>query len=115
MPAKMSLPLTEAETTQLQDIRDHDPLPYRRERAAALLKIAGGCSERWVAAKGLLRPRSPDTVQAWVQRYKAQGVAGLSIHPGRGRKPVFSPGGPDGRPGAHDAARSAAHRSPHAG
>ncbi len=97
MPAKMQLPLGEAELRTLQEMRDHHPLPYMRERATALLKIGSGRSERDVARSGLLKPRWAGTVADWVKRYKAQGVSGLSIRPGRGRKPVFSPCGPHGR------------------
>ena len=91
MPSKMQLPLSEAERLTLQEMRDHHPLPYLRERATGLLKVADGQSERAVARSGLYKPRWPGTVADWVQRYKADGVAGLVIHPGRGRKPAFSP------------------------
>jgi transposase len=50
-----------------------------------------------VARTGLLRPRQPDTVYAWLDRYRAEGIAGLTIRPGRGRKPAFSPSLRDGR------------------
>jgi transposase len=95
MPGKMQLPLDEAELVTLQEMRDHHQLPYMRERATALLKVADGRSERDVARSGLLKPRWAGTIAEWVQRYKAQGVSGLSIRPGRGRKPVFSPRRPD--------------------
>ena len=57
-----TLPLTDEERTDLQHYRDHDPRPYVRERAAALLKIAAGQSPHAVARHGLLRPRDPDTL-----------------------------------------------------
>jgi transposase len=68
-----------------------------RERAAALLKIAQGASGLATARHGLLRARGPDTLYAWVARYQADGVAGLAIKPGRGRKPAFSPSLPGRR------------------
>ncbi len=98
MPAPLALRPEQAD--ELTHLRDHDPAPYVRERAAAILKVAAGQSLRAVARAGLLRPRRRETVAAWVQRYLAEGVAGLRIRPGRGRKPAFSPSagnaGPDG-------------------
>jgi transposase len=75
----------------LTRVRDHHPKPHLREKAAALLKIADGWLVQNVAAFGLLRPRSRNTVSAWVVRYKARGLAGLAVRSGRGRKPAFSP------------------------
>jgi transposase len=62
-----------------------------RERAAAMLKIAEGKTPRQVALNGLLKPRGPDTVYDWVHRYQQEGIAGLPIKPGRGRKPAYFP------------------------
>ena len=69
--------------------------PYQRERAGALVKIADGACAAEVARTGLLRPRQPDTVYRWLDRYQAEGIAGLRIRPGRGRKPAFSPCAPE--------------------
>jgi hypothetical protein len=94
-------PLSAAESAALVDLRDHAAKAYLRERAAALLKVAGGQPAAAVARSGLLRPRAADTLYAWLNRYAAAGIAGLLIQPGRGRKPAFSPcaarrhGGPD--------------------
>src|SRR5258708_555826 len=90
--------LTPEQEHALRRYRDTGPKPYQRERAAALLKIAGGASATAVARRGLLRSRRPETVWQWVERFTAHGVAGLlTIRPGRGRKPAFSPcgSGPD--------------------
>ena len=76
---------------QLEQIRDTDKRPYMRERAAAMLKIAEGVSPRQVAINGLLKPRKPDTIYDWVERYKTEGIAGLPVKPGRGRKPAYFP------------------------
>ena len=62
-----------------------------RERATAILKIAEGISARQVALDGLLKPRKPDTIYEWVERYQIDGIAGLAIKPGRGRKPAYLP------------------------
>jgi hypothetical protein len=78
--------------------RDHHPRPYVREKAAALLKLADGWALRDVAAYGLLRPRSRNTVAGWLRRYRSRGLAGLRVARGRGRKPAFSPLRPDAAP-----------------
>ncbi len=91
MAQPLQLSLSAAQHAELLRVRDHDPRPYLRERAAALLKVAAGASARAVARHGLLRPRHPDTVADWIARYRAGGVAGLRVLAGRGRKPAFSP------------------------
>jgi hypothetical protein len=103
------LALTPDQRAELVHARDHAAAPYVRERAAALLKVADGQSAAQVARAGLLRPRQPDTLYRWLDRYRAAGVAGRQIRPGRGRKPAFSPPLPRrrGRPGGA-AARGAA-------
>jgi hypothetical protein len=50
------------------------------ERCAALLKVAAGRSPYAVARQGLLRPRDPDTVYAWLDYYQDQGLTGLVAH-----------------------------------
>jgi hypothetical protein len=98
--------LTPEQEHALRCYRDTGPKPYQRERAAALLKIAAGASATAVARRGLLRPRRPETVWQWVARFTAHGVAGLlTIRPGRGRKPAFSPCGPGGDPARRPAGR----------
>jgi hypothetical protein len=89
------VPLSAEQRAELERLRDHSPRPHLRERAAAVLKVAGGLTLKAVAAGGLLRPRDPETVAAWVRRYAAAGAAGLGVRPGRGRKPAFSPRGAD--------------------
>jgi transposase len=91
MPKLRTLELTGERKTELEQIRDNHEKSYLRERAAALLKISEGQSPHSVATKGLLKKRDPDTVYEWLDRYEADGVAGLQIKEGRGRKPAFSP------------------------
>lgn len=79
--ARRTLTLTEAQHQELLQLRDHDDRPYVRERSAALLKIAAGQPPHRVARQGLLKPRDPDTVYSWLDRYEASGVAGLIAHP----------------------------------
>ena len=89
--------LTAEQRAALERVRDTDPKPYLRERAAALLKLADGHSALDVAHTGLLRRRKRDTVYAWWRRYQAEGLPGLRVRPGRGRKPAFSPSAPHER------------------
>lgn len=52
----------------------------RGERCAALLKITDGASAHAVARHGLLQPRDPNTIYAWLAHYLADGLAGLTGH-----------------------------------
>ena len=97
MTRAFALPTTERQT--LEELRAHGPQAYLRERAAALLKVDAGMSPARVAREGLLRPRKPDTVSAWLDRFIEHGLAGLTIRSGRGRKPAFSPAAPYGAGG----------------
>lgn len=83
--------LTVEQREELLAMVKHDPKAYRRERASAVLKVANGEVAARVAASGLLVRRDPDTVYGWLDRFLAHGVAGLTIAPGRGRKPTLSP------------------------
>jgi len=91
MPKLITICLTQEQQEQLEQIRDTDNRPYMRERAAAMLKIAEGASPRQVALNGLLKPRKPDTVYGWFHRYQQEGISGLPVKPGRGRKPAYFP------------------------
>jgi hypothetical protein len=83
---RRTLILTEEQRRELVRLRDHDERPYVRERGAAMLKIADGHSPHRVASQGLLKPRDPDTVYAWMGRYQASGTAGLIAHPQGGSR-----------------------------
>ncbi len=99
MPKHWTVTLTAEQRAELEDRRDHDPLPYIRERAAALLKVADGSKAAHVAATGLYRPRKRDTIYRWLLSYQHDGLQGLRIKSGRGRKPAFFPETPAGRNG----------------
>jgi hypothetical protein len=88
------LALIEEQQRDLLDCRKHHPKAYRHEKAAAILKVAQGQAVRQVAAHGLLRPRQPKKVGQWIDRYLAEGRAGLLVRKGRGRKPAFFPSPP---------------------
>lgn len=91
MPTRYRLTLGPAERTTLEQLRDHGPKAYLRERAAVLLAIAHGSSIRHAAQTAGLKPHDADTVCAWVARYQTGGLAGLWIRKGRGRKPAAFP------------------------
>jgi hypothetical protein len=69
MPQRRTLTLTDDQRQALVHHRDHDPRPAVRPRCAALLKVAAEQSPSAVARHGLLRPRDPDTVYAWLDYY----------------------------------------------
>lgn len=98
-----TIELTVGQRLELEALRDRGAKAYQRERAAAILKVAGGQPAAGVARNGLLRRRKADTVYAWLNRFEAEGIAGLLIRAGRGRKPAFSPsaGNSGGSEGGH--------------
>jgi transposase len=83
--------LTERAREVLEEQVRRAAKPYLRERAAAILKVADGGVAARVATEGLLTRHKPDTVYRWLDRYLAEGIAGLALRPGRGRKPALSP------------------------
>ena len=91
MPTRYQLSLTQQQEAELVRARDHAPQPYLRERAAMLLKIAAGQSIRQAATTGGLKPHHRDSVCGWVARYQREGLAGLLVRKGRGRKPASFP------------------------
>lgn len=87
MTQRYTLTLTEEQKGALQNVRDHDPRPWARERCAAILKIADGSSPHWVSQKGLLKRRDPDTVYFWLRLYTQGGAEGLlTRQPGGARR-----------------------------
>ena len=89
MPKKLIVTLNPAQQLELVQTRDKHEKPYLRERAAALLKVASGQDYRDVAATGLLSTYCRQSVATWITRYQQDGLAGLFVKAGRGRKPVF--------------------------
>jgi transposase len=88
MPTPYQLSLTQEQEAELVHARDYAPQPYLRERAAVLLKIAAGLSIRRAAQTGGLKPHHRDSVCGWVARYQSEGLVGLLVRKGRGRKPA---------------------------
>jgi hypothetical protein len=74
---RRTLSLSPADRNCLTDHRDHDRRPDVRERCAAILKVADGRSAHFMAREGLLKPRDPDTIYSWMDRFEEQGVEGL--------------------------------------
>jgi len=89
MPKLITICLMPEQEEQLKQIRDTHKDAYMRERAAAIIKVAQGISPRQVALNGLLKTRKPDTVRDWVRRFQSEGIAGLPVRPGQGRKPAY--------------------------
>ena len=100
MPAPAHLDFDDAARQALCDLRDHAPKAYLRERAAVLLAIGAGRSMRSAGRDAGLKPHHIETICHWVARYRAEGIAGLTIRKGRGRKPASFPVGFRRRPGA---------------
>lgn len=94
MPNPLEIQLEPAEVLTLQEMLKAHPKPYMRERAAAILKVHGGLSGREVALHRLNQRHAPDTIYDWIHSYLREGIAGLQIKPGRGRKPAFFPSVP---------------------
>ena len=89
MPKVFKLILTAEQEEELETARDHHEKPYVREKAAGILKVSEGQSIRQVARHGLLKPRRPQTVKDWINRFLEGGVRGLLVRKGRGRKTAF--------------------------
>lgn len=85
-----ALPLSAAEQQELERAPNRDPRLYLRERAAALLKIAGGMAPFAVARGGLPKPRAPDTIYIRLNDYEKNRA--LHPQPARRRR-LFAPDG----------------------
>src|SRR5258708_40059415 len=81
MASRRTVELSWEQRQELAAQRDHDPRPYVRERCAAGLKIAEGQAAYWVARRGLLQGRDPDTVYSWLAHSQADGRTGVRADP----------------------------------
>lgn len=97
MPKRISINLSEAQIAELSQVRNSHPKGYMREKAAAILKVASGELVSQVAERGLHKRHEPETVHSWLKAYQKDGVSGLVIRPGRGRKGSFFPSEPGSR------------------
>lgn len=91
MPKRLIPILTDDQFQELTEISKNSPKPYLRERASAILKLAKGQTASAIAADGLLRQRCYETVCEWFHRFQTDGIQGLVMKGGTGRKPAFSP------------------------
>lgn len=92
MPKRIRIQLSEAEREKLERWVKNPARSYLRYRAQAILQIAEGKPVYQVAQQLKLRVHRT-TVSNWAQRYLAEGLSGLKVKPGRGRKAGFSPSG----------------------
>ena len=90
MSRRYHVTLDDEQRVQLDRWVKNPPKPYLRDRARAILAIAGG-EEGQELARRLRTPVHRTTVGEWVRRYQEEGISGLKIRSGRGRKPLFSP------------------------
>jgi len=67
---------------ELTDAGHHHPKAHVRTKALAVLAVARGETQKDAAR---FFDASPQSVCAWVRRFREQGVAGFAIAPGRGR------------------------------
>ncbi len=80
----MSFALSPGQITELEGCARGDKLHYVRLKALALLSCAEGRAQSEVA--GIFRVNR-NSVANWCRRYRMEGVAGLRVKTGRGRRP----------------------------
>lgn len=86
MARRLVVALNQAQRAELLRLRSVHPKPYMRERAATILQLAEGKTLGEIAEQGLLKSHRPETVSDWAKGYLAEGVEGLAVRKGRGRK-----------------------------
>lgn len=91
MSRRYRINLTNDQKLELLNMRDHDIFPYVRVKAHGILQVADGHLLQEIASFYVLKPRKPETVKKWCERYLQEGREGLLVQAGRGRKPAFSP------------------------
>jgi hypothetical protein len=81
MYQRRTLALSDDERAELLDHRDHDPQnPTSVSAAPPCCASRPGTPPTAVANAGLLRNRDPDTVYAWLDYYRSEGLPGLLAH-----------------------------------
>lgn len=75
---------SEAQLQELADAGRRHPTPGVRTKVLAVRAVAMGQTQKTVAD---IFATTRQSVASWVQRYRTQGLDGLAIAPGRGRKP----------------------------
>jgi hypothetical protein len=69
MSSYLKVELAAAQRVELQVMRNRDPKPYLREKAAAILKVVAGHSATAVGKDGLLKPHTAQTINQWATAY----------------------------------------------
>jgi transposase len=101
MPKRIIIKLEESTRKRLERRSKNAKQPYQRDRAQAILLVADGMPIYQVV-EHLYHRVHRNAVSEWVQRFLAEGIAGLEIRKGRGRKSAFSPPQPPAGPGQVD-------------
>jgi len=78
--------LTEEQRQELEKLHKTSPKHVLRKNCHAILLKADGRTSKDV---GSIVGMSDVTVNSWVRRYKHEGIAGLAVKPGRGRKAII--------------------------
>lgn len=79
--------LTIEERTTLEECHKNHPKSHVRKRAQSLLLSDRAWEVKQIASLYQTRTR---TIYTWFDRWESMGVTGLSILPGRGKKPKLS-------------------------
>ena len=95
MPKRYQIELSQKEEDRLKGWTRNPPKAYLRYRAQAILQVAEGQPIYQVAQNLRIRIHR-NAVSEWVKRYEAEGIKGLKVKAGRGRKPAFFPPKPKG-------------------
>lgn len=92
MAKRYVIELNDTERAKLEAWVKNPPKPHLRKRAWAILLVANGQPE-YKAADDFRVRVDRTTVSEWVNRYLNEGLEGLKVRPGQGRKPAFFPSG----------------------
>ena len=84
----MKFTLSPDQTAELMGCVRESPLPYVRVKALALLSCAEGRSQAEVARVFRV---DRNTVSRWCRGYLQEGIPGLRVKPGRGRRQCADP------------------------
>ena len=90
MPKRYVIELSDTERAKLERWVKNPPKAYLRKRARAILLVADGKPLYKVAQHSRIRVHRK-TVTEWVKRYQNEGLEGLKVRPGQGRKAAFFP------------------------
>lgn len=73
---------------QLRQGASHSPKPYLRQKCLALLNLAQG---RGITDTARALCCSRTAIDQWIKRFEQEGLQGLQVRPGRGRKTACDP------------------------